>query len=194
LADLFVRVGVLVVATFFLLSEGGRLVDYVIDLVPLPERRTRALFTSFREVSVGVFVSTLATSAIQTLVAFVGYLIAGLPAKTLVLFATFVLSFVPAIGAAGVTIAAGLVFWMSGDTGGGFFLVLWGVLVVGLIDNFLKPLLARGRVQLPTSVVFFAMICGLAVFGPLGLVAGPLAIAFFRVTAEMVREERTEAG
>jgi predicted PurR-regulated permease PerM len=55
LADLFVRVGVLVVATFFLLSEGGRLVDYVIDLVPLPERRTRALFTSFREVSVGVF-------------------------------------------------------------------------------------------------------------------------------------------
>jgi predicted PurR-regulated permease PerM len=66
--------------------------------------------------------------------------------------------------------------------------------VVGLIDNFLKPLLARGRVQLPTSVAFFAMICGLAVFGPLGLVAGPLAIAFFRVTAEMVREERTEAG
>ena len=59
-----------------------------------------------------------------------------------------------------------------------------------LVDNVVKPLVAKGRAHLPGSIVFFAMICGLAVFGPMGLVAGPMVVAFFKVTAQMLREDR----
>ncbi len=193
LASFTVRLGVLVVATFFLLSEGQGLIDYVVGIVPLEERRTRELLTTFRGVAVGVFLSTIATAAAQTVAALVGYLIAGLPGIPLLLLVTFVLSFVPAVGGGGTVAAAGLVLCMSGRVGMGLFLVVWGLAVVGTIDNVVKPLVARDRAGLPTSVVFFAMICGLAVFGPMGLVAGPLILAFFRIAVGLLQEESRRA-
>lgn len=194
LARLFVRVGVLLTATFFLLSEGHRLVDYVVRIVPLEEPRTRAMLGLFREVAVGVFLSTVATAAAQTLTALVGYLIAGLPGIPLLLFATFVLSFVPAVGGGGTVITVGIAVCVTGRPAMGTFLILWGVGVVGLVDNVVKPLVAKDHAKLPSSVVFFAMICGLAVFGPMGLVAGPLILAFFRIVVRMLREDGTLTG
>lgn len=189
-ADFSVRTGLFVLALFFFLSEGRRLVEYLLQLVPLEDERARELLTSFRGVSVGVIYSALATAGAQTAVALVGYLIAGVPFLSLVVAATFVLAFVPAVGGAGVCTATGIVVWLSGDTWQGVFLTLWGVLVVSLIDNFVKPYVARGRAHLPGSLVFFAMICGLAVFGPMGLVAGPMAVALFQVSARMLRDDR----
>jgi predicted PurR-regulated permease PerM len=186
----FVRTGLFVLALFFCLSEGKKLVDYFVELVPLEEGRTRELLGSFRGVSVGVFLSTLATAGAQVLVALVGYLIADVPLLPLVLAATFVLAFVPAIGGAMVTVGAGVFLWASGDTGMGIFLVIWGCVCVGLVDNLVKPWVAKGRARLPGSLVFFAMICGLAVFGPMGLVAGPMVVALFQVAAELLREDR----
>jgi predicted PurR-regulated permease PerM len=58
------------------------------------------------------------------------------------------------------------------------------------VDNLVKPWVAKGRARLPGSLVFFAMICGLAVFGPMGLVAGPMVVALFQVAAELLREDR----
>ena len=55
----------------------------------------------------------------------------------------------------------------------------WGLLVVGLIDNVVKPLFIKGGVEMHGAVVFFALLGGLAAFGPVGLIAGPLVVAFF---------------
>jgi len=156
--------------------------------LPLEERRTRAMLRSFREVAVGVFISTVATAGAQALAALAGYLIAGLPGIPLLLFVTFVMSFVPAVGGGGTVAAVGLFLCLSGRVGMGLFLIAWGLAVVGTIDNVVKPLVAKGRAHLPTSVVFFAMICGLAVFGPLGLVAGPLILAFFKIVVGLLQE------
>jgi predicted PurR-regulated permease PerM len=194
LAGFLVRVGVLLVATFFFLSEGRRLIEYVVKLVPLEEERTRAMLSLFREVAVGVFLSTVATALAQTLTALIGYLIAGVPGLPLLLFATFVLSFIPAVGGGGTVAVVGVGLCLSGRPGMGVFLIVYGIGVVGLIDNVVKPLVAKDHAKLPSSVVFFAMICGLAVFGPMGLVAGPLILAFFRSVVHMMKEDGTLAG
>ena len=186
--DIFVQLCILVIATFFLMSEGHRLVDYVVDLAPLSEERTRGMLERLRRVTAAVFSSTILTALLQTLVALVGYLIADIPAKTLVLFATLVFAFIPAIGAATITTGAGILLWMSGSVGMGIFLTAWGLVVVGLIDNVVKPLLAKNAIHLPGSLVFFAMICGLTVFGVMGIVAGPLIVAFFQVIAATLRD------
>lgn len=188
--DLLIRTGLLIVALFFCLTEGHRLVDYLVRLVPLEEERTRDMLHTSRSIAVGVLLSVLATAGAQTLVALVGYLIAGVDALLLLVGATFVLSFIPTIGGATMVTTTGIVLWLSGRTGAGVFLTAWGLVAVSLIDNVVKPYVAKDHAQLPGSLVFFAMICGLAVFGPMGLVAGPLVVAFFKVTAGMLLEER----
>jgi len=90
--------------------------------------------------------------------------------------------------------AVGLGLCISGRPGMGVFLIAYGFGVVGLVDNVVKPLVAKDHAKLPSSVVFFAMICGLAVFGPMGLVAGPLILAFFRSVVRIMREDGTLAG
>lgn len=188
--DLLLRTGLVIVALFFCLTEGQRLVDYVVDIVPLEEDRTRDMLAHARAISLGILLSMLATAAAQTVVALIGYLIAGMPSLLLVTGATFVLAFVPAIGGAAVAAAAGVFLWLTGETGAGIFLFVWAIVAVGLVDNLVKPYVAKGQTRLPGSIVFFAMICGLAVFGPMGLVAGPLVVAFFRICAQILRDER----
>ena len=60
--------------------------------------------------------------------------------------------------------------------------------VVGLLDNLVKPMLVRGRTTLPGGVVFFAMVCGLALFGLTGIVAGPLIVTFFMAVARLASQ------
>lgn len=69
----------------------------------------------------------------------------------------------------------------------GIALTIWGAVVVGLTDNVVKPWLAKDGINLPASIVFFSMICGLAVFGPMGVVAGPLIVVLFQTAAELLR-------
>lgn len=184
--------GVFTLAVLFLLAEGRALVDYLVDRAPLDEARSRVLLASFRRVSVSVLVSVLVTGVAQTLVAAIGFVIADVPALPLVLVATFVFSFIPGVGGGGITVLMGIVLWASDRTGMGIFLIVWGVLAVGTIDNVIKPWVVQGRVELSGGVVFFAMICGLAAFGPLGLVGGPLVVAFFHVVTRMLRDEREQ--
>ena len=72
---------------------------------------------------------------------------------------------------------AGLLL-VTGKTGAATFLAIWGVLAVGLTDNVVKPWLMKGRMEVHGALIFFAIVGGLSMFGPVGLVAGPLILAF----------------
>jgi len=75
--------------------------------------------------------------------------------------------------------------YLGGHTYAAVFLVVWGVLAVGLIDNVVKPYLIRGGIELHGAVIFFALLGGLAYFGPVGLIAGPLVVSFFLAVIRM---------
>ncbi len=192
LFSLSVSSGLLMAALFFLLSEGERLYEYIVALIPMKPKRTRDLMRELRQVSSSVLIATVVTAFAQTAVAGIGYWIAGTPAVLLVLGLTLICAFIPVIGAGTVVALAGLFELAAGGAGMGIFLILWGVAAVGSVDNFLKPMLASDRARLPSGVVFFAMICGLSVFGPLGLVAGPLIASFFAVTARLAKVHEPE--
>jgi predicted PurR-regulated permease PerM len=130
-------------------------------------------------VSVSVMVSTCATSGVQARAALVGYLIAGVPYPAFFAVATFFIAFIPAIGAAGVCLFASVLLLALGKTWMALFLAIWGVVVVGLVDNLLKPILAKRGMQMHGAVVFFSLLGGLAMFGTVGLLIGPLIVAFF---------------
>jgi predicted PurR-regulated permease PerM len=155
---------------------------------------TRDLLRDFRRVSVSVIVSSIATAAVQAVVALVGYWIAHVPHAVFFAAVTFIVGLVPAVGGGGVALAAALIMLLSGHTGAAIFLGIWAVTAVGLSDNFVKPLLMKGQVEIHGAVIFFALLGGLAMFGPIGLLVGPLVVSFFLAIARMWEREPPKAA
>jgi predicted PurR-regulated permease PerM len=184
-----VQMVMMLIAFFFLLVDGPKLVNWAVEVLPLRRQQTLTLLTDFRKVTVAVLVSSILTSAIQAAVAFVGYLLARVPNPMFFAFATFLVGLVPAVGATSVALGAALIVFLSGRPGAALFLLVWGVLFVGLSDNVVKPYLIRGGVELHGAVVFFSLIGGLSFFGPVGLLAGPLIVSFFIAVVHMWKAE-----
>jgi predicted PurR-regulated permease PerM len=188
-----VQMVMMLIAFFFLLVDGPRLVNWVVEVLPLRRKQTLTLLTDFRKVTVAVLVSSIATSAIQAAVAFIGYLLARVPNPMFFGFVTFLVGLVPAVGAGAVTLGAALIVYLSGRPGAALFLAIWGIVFVGLADNVVKPYLIRSGIQLHGAVVFFSLIGGLAYFGPVGLLAGPLIVSFFMAVVRMWKAELDHA-
>jgi predicted PurR-regulated permease PerM len=179
----------MLIALFFFLVDGHKLVAWLSDVVPLKRGQLAELLADFRRVAVAVLVSTLATAGIQTIVALGGYLVARVPNATFFTLATFLLALIPAIGAASAVVVVAALKLATGHPFQALFLVVWGVVVVGLIDNLAKPLFMRGGMEIHGAVIFFSLIGGLAVFGGIGLVAGPLIVSFLIAVVRIYRRD-----
>jgi predicted PurR-regulated permease PerM len=173
------QVVLMLIAFYFLLVEGQRLVAWLESVSPLKRGQTTELLAEFRRVTRSVLVSTLATAGVQAVAALVGYLITRVPVPVFFAAVTFFFALIPAIGAATVCVAAALLLLATGHPVGAIFLAAWGIFVVGLSDNVIKPMLAKRGMQMHGVIVFFSLLGGLAVFGPIGLLLGPLSVAFF---------------
>lgn len=178
-SNVVLQTALMLVALFFFLVDGPRLVSWLGGVTPLGEKRTHEILSDFRNVSVAVLVSSVATAGVQSAVAFLGYLAVGVPQPLFFAAATFVVAFIPAVGGTSVTLVVAALMFATGRPQAALFLAGWGLLVVGFVDNLVKPLLMRGRMEVHGAVIFFALLGGLAAFGPVGLVAGPLILAFF---------------
>jgi len=189
-----IQLVMMLIAFFFFLVDGPQLVDWFEDVMPLGRGQTRRLLGEFRRVSVAVIVSSVATAAIQAAVALVGYLIARVPNPFFFAIVTLIVALVPAVGAGSVVLASAAIMYLGGHPYSALFLVLWGILAVGLIDNIVKPYLIRGGIELHGAVVFFALLGGLAYFGPVGLIAGPLVVSFFLAVIRMWDRDDADAA
>jgi len=139
----------------------------------------------------GVMVGIVGTAAAQSLVAMIGFLIAGVPGVTILTVATFFFSMVPVVGA--TLIWLGAAFWLydGGQTGWAIFMILWGMFGISSVDNFVKPILISRTSSLPLLLIVVGVFGGVLVFGFIGLFLGPTLLALGQV---LVREwlEHTE--
>jgi predicted PurR-regulated permease PerM len=169
----------MLIAMYFLLIDGRALVDWLEEHSPLEPGQMSELLKEFRKVSGSVLVSSLATAGVQALAALVGYLIASVPHPVFFATLTFFTAFIPAVGAGGMALVAAIITWANGHPFYALFLAVWGVAVVGLADNIVKPILVQRGLSMHGGVVFFALVGGFAAFGTVGLLAGPLVVTFF---------------
>ena len=185
------EVAMMLIAFYFFLVQGDELLAWLDDASPLRPGQTRELFAEFKKVSFSVIVSAVVTAAVQALAGLIGYLVSRVPHPVFFAAVTFLVAFVPAVGAASVSLFAAVVLYLSGHPYWALFLALWGLLVVGLVDNVLKPLLVKAGMDMSTGVVFFALIGGLGAFGAIGLIIGPLVVALFLTLVRMYRRDFT---
>jgi predicted PurR-regulated permease PerM len=179
----------MLIALYFLLVDGAPLVKWLDSVVPLKSGQTVELLVEFRKVSVAVLFSSVATAAVQALAAQIGYFIARVPQPIFFGAITFVVALIPAVGATSVCLVASVLLLATGHQWMALFLAIWGLLVVGLVDNIVKPLLVKRGLSLHGAVVFFALLGGLAAFGPVGLLLGPMVVAFFLALVRIHQRE-----
>ena len=129
-----------------------------------------------RECRAGRGPAIVGTAAAQGLAAFVGFLIAGVPAAFLLSVGTFVLSVVP-MGPVLLWGGAAVWLYLHGETGWAIFMVIWGAVVISSIDNFLKPLLIARGSTLSLGLIFLGVLGGVFAFGFIGVILGPVLLA-----------------
>jgi predicted PurR-regulated permease PerM len=179
----------MILALFFFLTNKEGVINWLDEASPLRRGQTRELFAEFVRVCKSVIVSTAATALVQAAAAVVGYLIVGVPYPGFFFALTFIGAFIPAAGAGAVCIIAALLPLLMGHPWKALFLVIYGLVVVGLVDNVVKPLLMKEGGQMHGAVIFFALIGGLAAFGAMGLLIGPLAVALFLAMLRMYQRD-----
>lgn len=177
--SMLVQVIMMLIALFFLLVDGHALVAWIEEVSPLQSGQALELLREFRKVSASVLLSTVATAGVQAIAALAGYLIASVPHPFFFATVTFFVAFIPAVGAGSVCLLAALLLLAQGALGMAIFLAIWGFFVVGLVDNLVKPLLVKRGMHMHGAIVFFALLGGLATFGTVGLLLGPLIVTLF---------------
>ncbi|HET7825879.1 MAG TPA: AI-2E family transporter [Anaeromyxobacter sp.] len=187
------QTGMMLIALCFLLIDGRRLVSWIDGRVPLKPGQFRMLLEDFRATSVSVLVSTLGTAAAQAVVAGVGYFIARAPNALFLVLATFLVSLIPVLGGFMMVGGVALLMFATGRTFSGVFLVAWAA-VVWVAEHVVRPYLLKGGMELHGGVVFFALLGGLAAFGSVGLLLGPLVLTFLVATMRLYRAEFGRPG
>lgn len=179
----------MLIALFFSLAHGDEMVEWLDRVSPLAPGQTRELLATSKKVSFSIVVSTITTSAVQAVAALIGFLIAQVPSPVFFAAVTFIAAFIPAVGAASVSLVAALLLYLTGHPYMALFLALWGIVVVGLVDNVVKPLLIKRGMEIHGGVVFFSLLGGLATFGAIGLLVGPLAVSMFLALLAMYHRD-----
>jgi len=164
----FVNGALLLFVLFFVLRDHDRLIAFMRHALPLSRTQEDMLFDEVQQVSKSA-------------------LLAGFPGLFWGMIMGFA-SLIPVVGTALVWVPAALYLVVVGEYGWAAFLVAWGVLVVGSIDNFLRPLFMQGA-SMSTVVVFFSLLGGLQAFGLMGLIYGPLIISIALVLFRLYERE-----
>jgi predicted PurR-regulated permease PerM len=120
---------------------------------------------------------TILTAILQGALGAIGFAIFGLPSPIVFGAIMAVLSLLPVGGTAFVWLPAAVVLVAQGAWGRGIGLFVWGLVIVGLADNWFKPMIISGHSEMNTLPVFFGVMGGLAAFGFLGLFVGPMVVS-----------------
>lgn len=177
----FLSLGLMLYLTFFLMRDGYKLVDFVSRALPLGEEREKLLLTKFAEVTRATVKGNLVVAIVQGVLGGIIFWFLDIPAPILWMVAMAIVSLIPAVGAAVIWVPFAIYLFVIGEVGSALILVIYGVIVIGLADNILRPILVGRDTKLPDWLVLLSTLGGLVMFGIQGFVMGPLIAALFLV-------------
>lgn len=178
---------------FFFLRDGAAMLTTLRELIPMSAETRNQLFAHLSAVTRAVVYGTGLTALIQGTLVGLAFLFAGLPSPVVFGVLAVLLALLPTGGTALLWLPAALILLAQHQWGAGIFMLLWGALLVSMIDNFLKPLLISGRAEVATLTIFLGVLGGVSAFGAIGLFLGPvvlaLALALIRFTVSYRQQQ-----
>jgi predicted PurR-regulated permease PerM len=187
------RFGIQLTITFFglyyLLLAPESAWRQVQPFIPFSRLNTEILRDRFRDVTISTLIGTGLTATVQGLLVGGAFWVLGMPNALFWGVVTVVLSVLPVVGSGLVWGPATVSLALDGQYGRAIALALWGIIVVGNVDNVIRPMVFRRWAQIHPFITIIGAFAGIQYFGLLGLLIGPLAISYFFELIRMYREE-----
>ena len=177
-----------VLVLFYLLIDGETALRWFRDTVPIPADEQQQLSARFMEMARSLVVGNGFAGIIQGVAGGVVFAAAGLPGPALWGAVMGILAFIPVIGISLVFIPAFLILLIAGETTKAFVVFVPLVVIATVVEYWLKPMLVGRRGQMHTLLVFLSLIGGLAAYGAMGILIGPLMMTAFLTLVSIYRE------
>jgi predicted PurR-regulated permease PerM len=176
-ATFLMDVAFTIIAMFYFYRDGDKIVKRIRDGLPFEEAERIRVVTETHSLIFATVFSTLAAAVMHGLIGTLAFALTGIRSPIFwgVLMGFF--SFIPVIGTALVWVPLALSLILGGQLAAGIVLTAICSVVLGIMDNFLRPLIISGRAEMSTLLIFIGVLGGIEVFGLLGVVLGPIIIA-----------------
>ena len=188
LPNIMIQTAVAIFTFFFALKDGKKVIEYFKSLSPVKKETEEKFLKQFKDVTNSVLIGHVLVGIAQGLFAGIGYFVFGVPNAILLTFLTSIGAIIPILGAWIIWLPVDIYLFSTGNTSAGIGLLIYGLFVVSLIDNVLRTLIISRRTELNTGIVLIGMLGGLLSFGFLGLIIGPLILAYVLLVIEIYRK------
>jgi len=189
LVNVFVQFTLMLYLLYFFLKDGKLVLDRIINTIPMGNVRERQLFMRFAQVSKATLKGTLVVALVQGSIGGIVFACLGIPAALLWGVAMTLLALLPVGGSAIVWFPTVIILLAQGHTYKALILLVIGVLIIGLVDNLLRPLLVGRDTEMPDYLVLLSTLGGITYFGLSGFVIGPTIAALFITVWEMMGKD-----
>ncbi len=172
------------------MRDGVKMKEYLKSISPFSHELEQNISKQFKDITNSVIYGHIAVGVLQGLLTGIGLFIFQVPQALLLTFLAIILSIFPIIGAWLIWIPASVYLLVSGHTGAAIGLFLYGAILVSWIDNVLRPYIVSRKAKLNSGLVIIGMLGGLIVFGILGLIIGPLIIAYLLILLDAYKNKQ----
>jgi predicted PurR-regulated permease PerM len=177
---------------FFVLKDKEVLLDYVRSLLPFSKEIEKKLFESTAGITASVLYGQIIIGILQGFIAGIGYIVSGISGALFLTLITTLAGIFPIIGPALVWVPVAIYLFIQGNNLPALIIIIFGT-ASSLIDNFLRPLIVSRRTRLPPALILIGMIGGIFFFGVLGIILGPLIIAYLIIILDVYKNKKSSS-
>jgi predicted PurR-regulated permease PerM len=170
---------------YYLLKDGAKLRSAILSMSPLPRGDTEVILSKLNQMAGSVIKGSLVIAVLQGIFVGLAFFLFGLSGPVLWGSIAVVAALIPFVGVALVVLPAALSLALAGNLGGAIGFMIFAFLAAGLIDNFLRPRLIDRDTNVHPLLVLLSVLGGIAAFGPMGFILGPLALTLFLTLLEI---------
>jgi len=190
--NLLIGFGLAVFLLYYFLKDGNKFMGWLRSTVPLPGDVLDRLFERGDQIMKAVLAGHILVAILQGVLAGIGLFITGVPNAVLWTVIMVILSLLPIVGSFLIWGPAAIFLFLQGEIVPSVVLVLWGAFVVGISDDYLRPIIVDRYAAVNPSVIILGVLGGIYVFGVMGIFYGPVIIGLLRAILDVFREELDE--
>lgn len=188
LPTVFIHLSIVMFVFFYSLKDGERTINYLKSLSPIKKETEERFLKQFKAITNSVLLGHILIGIMQGVIAGIGYYLFGVQNAVLLTLLTIIAAIIPIVGPWLVWIPVDIYLFASGNTGAGIGFLIYGTILVSTLENFLRPYIVSRGTEVNSLIILLGIIGGLFAFGVLGIIIGPLVLAYVLLVIDLYRK------
>jgi predicted PurR-regulated permease PerM len=187
--SLFLQLLVVLFSFFFVLRDKEELIEYIQSLLPFSKDVEKRLFKSSKDLTISILYGQIVLGLVQGITVGIGLFIFGVPNALLITILSMLAGMFPIVGTTIVWVPVAIYLFIAGNTVNALGVIMFG-LIASVVEALFKPIFISRRAKMNSSLILFGMVGGLLFFGLLGIILGPLILAYLFIVIEAYRNKK----